>query len=117
MKTLSGGMVRRAGIAASVVGSPQLLLLDEPTSGLDPAQRLEFRQLIRSLTGTAVVVSTHLVEDVAAVCDKVVVMSGGHFLFSGSVNEFAQLAAPDVPGDSPLERAYMTVLNHGQVAS
>lgn len=110
MKTLSGGMVRRAGIAASLVGSPELLLLDEPTSGLDPAQRLEFRRLIKTLTGTAIILSTHLVEDVAAVCDRVAVMSDGRFVFSGSASDLAGSAAPSAFGDSAMERGYMTAL-------
>ncbi|WP_367041218.1 ATP-binding cassette domain-containing protein [Streptomyces sp. Je 1-332] len=112
MKTLSGGMLRRAGIAAAIVGSPSLLLLDEPTVGLDPAQRLDFRQLIRSLAhaGAAIVLSTHLVEDVGAACDTVLVLSEGQVVHSGTPQQLADRATPTVPGDSPLERGYMTVL-------
>ncbi|MFF0450836.1 ATP-binding cassette domain-containing protein [Streptomyces sp. NPDC004609] len=112
MKSLSGGMLRRAGIAAAIVGAPPLLLLDEPTVGLDPAQRLDFRELIRSLAhaGTAVVLSTHLVEDIGAACDTVLVLSDGRIGHSGTPRQLAELAAPAAPGDSPLERGYMTVL-------
>ncbi|MFE6165357.1 ATP-binding cassette domain-containing protein [Streptomyces sp. NPDC056486] len=112
MKSLSGGMLRRAGIAAAIVGSPSLLLLDEPTVGLDPAQRLDFRDLIRSLAraGAAVVLSTHLVEDVGAACDAVLVLSDGQVVHSGTPKELAALSTPKAPGDSPLERGYMTVL-------
>ncbi|UQI49726.1 ATP-binding cassette domain-containing protein (plasmid) [Streptomyces sp. HU2014] len=112
MKSLSGGMLRRAGIAAAIVGSPPLLLLDEPTVGLDPAQRLDFRELIRSLAraGTAVVLSTHLVEDIGAACDTVLVLSDGQMRHSGTPQQLAELATPAAPGDSPLERGYMTVL-------
>ncbi|GGM24649.1 ABC transporter ATP-binding protein [Streptomyces fumigatiscleroticus] len=112
MKSLSGGMLRRAGIAAAIVGSPPLLLLDEPTVGLDPAQRLDFRELIRSLAraGTAVVLSTHLVEDIGAACDTVLVLSDGQVRHSGTPQQLAELATPTAPGDSPLERGYMTVL-------
>ncbi|MFF3150970.1 ABC transporter ATP-binding protein, partial [Streptomyces sp. NPDC057927] len=64
MKALSGGMVRRVGIAQAIVNDPTILLLDEPTAGLDPAQRLRFRELLQELgTDTCVLVSTHLVED------------------------------------------------------
>lgn len=117
MKTLSGGMLRRAGIAAAIVGSPSLLLLDEPTVGLDPAQRLGFRDLIRSLAreGAAIVLSTHLVEDVGAACDAVLVLSEGRVVHSGRPQQLAELSSPTAPGDSPLERGYMTVLgNHAQ---
>jgi ABC-2 type transport system ATP-binding protein len=112
MKSLSGGMLRRAGIAAAIVGSPDLLLLDEPTVGLDPAQRLDFRELIRSLAraGTAVVLSTHLVEDVGAACDTVLVLHDGQVRHSSTPQQLADLAAPAAPGDSPLERGYMSVL-------
>ncbi|MEV8316223.1 ATP-binding cassette domain-containing protein [Streptomyces sp. NPDC059900] len=112
MKSLSGGMLRRAGIAAAIVGSPSLLLLDEPTVGLDPAQRLDFRELIRSLArgGAAVVLSTHLVEDVGAACDTVLVLNDGRLVHSGTPQELAALSTPAAPGDSPLERGYMTVL-------
>ncbi|MFI6639255.1 ATP-binding cassette domain-containing protein [Streptomyces sp. NPDC050504] len=112
MKSLSGGMLRRAGIAAAIVGSPSLLLLDEPTVGLDPAQRLDFRELIRSLAGAgaAVVLSTHLVEDVGAACDSVLVLNDGRVCHRGTPRQLAELAAPTAPGDSPLERGYMTVL-------
>ncbi|MFF8911430.1 ATP-binding cassette domain-containing protein [Streptomyces olivaceoviridis] len=116
MKSLSGGMLRRAGIAAAIVGSPSLLLLDEPTVGLDPAQRLDFRKLIRSLAhaGAAVVLSTHLVEDVGAACDTVFVLSDGRIRHSGTPRQLAELATPTAPGDSPLERGYMEVLGNSR---
>ncbi|MFJ2788431.1 ATP-binding cassette domain-containing protein [Streptomyces sp. NPDC093249] len=118
MKSLSGGMLRRAGIAAAIVGSPSLLLLDEPTVGLDPAQRLDFRGLIRSLAaaGAAVVLSTHLVEDVGAACDTVLVLSDGRVVHSGTPQQLAERATPTAPGDSPLERGYMAVLGNGRPA-
>ena len=75
LRTLSGGMLRRAGIAQAIVNEPELLLLDEPTAGLDPEQRVEFRRLLRDLGQRAtVVVSTHLVEDVGAACSQVALM-------------------------------------------
>ncbi|MBS2531662.1 ATP-binding cassette domain-containing protein [Catenulispora sp. NF23] len=116
LKALSGGMRRRAGIAAALVGSPKLVLLDEPTVGLDPAQRLDFRDLIRSMSDTAVVLSTHLVEDVAALCRDIAVMNAGALTFRGSPEELAGLSSYAGAGDSPLERGYMASLKaHGDI--
>lgn len=85
MKSLSGGMLRRAGLAQAIVNNPQLLLLDEPTAGLDPEQRMDFRRLLRELAvDTTVVVSTHLVEDVAAACTHVSLMADGHLAWAGT---------------------------------
>jgi ABC-2 type transport system ATP-binding protein len=93
IRTLSGGMRRRVGIAQAIVADPQLLLLDEPTTGLDPEQRMRFRQLIAGLgTHRTVVLSTHLVEDVAAVCTQVVVLWQGRVRFRGTPSELRRLA-------------------------
>ncbi|MGW6242271.1 ABC transporter ATP-binding protein [Streptomyces sp. NPDC055094] len=111
MKTLSGGMVRRAGIAQAIVNDPRILLLDEPTAGLDPAQRLRFRELLHQLgTDSCVVVSTHLVEDVAAACTDVVLIADGALVFRGTPEQLADAGGTDHPGDSPIERGYAALL-------
>lgn len=111
MKSLSGGMVRRVGIAQAIVNDPAILLLDEPTVGLDPAQRLRFRELLQELgTDTCVVVSTHLVEDVAAACTDVVLFAEGRLVFQGTPDELAAAGGPEHVGDSPLERGYSALL-------
>ncbi len=111
LRTLSGGMLRRAGIAQAIVNEPDLLLLDEPTVGLDPGQRLDFRQLLRELGETScVVVSTHLVEDVAAACTSVVLVKAGRVVFRGSPADLAAEADADAAGDSPTERGYSALL-------
>ncbi len=94
MKSLSGGMLRRAGLAQAMVNAPKLLLLDEPTAGLDPEQRLDFRALLRDLSAdTAVLVSTHLIEDVATACTSVNLMDSGRLVWSGSPGELEKLGA------------------------
>jgi ABC-2 type transport system ATP-binding protein len=112
LRTLSGGMLRRVGIAQAIVNDPELLLFDEPTAGLDPEQRVAFRTLMRDLGQTAtLVVSTHLVEDVGAACSEVALMAEGRVVFRGTPEELvAQGEGHDV-GDSPLERGYSAVLS------
>ena len=91
LRTLSGGMLRRVGIAQAIVNEPELLLLDEPTAGLDPEQRVAFRTLLRRLGERAtVIVSTHLVEDVGAACSEVALMDQGQIVFHGTPDELAQ---------------------------
>jgi ABC-2 type transport system ATP-binding protein len=112
LRTLSGGMLRRAGIAQAVVNDPELLLLDEPTAGLDPEQRVAFRGLLRDLGQRAtVVVSTHLVEDVGAACGQVALMDAGKIVFYGTPAELAARGeGTGAAGDAPLERGYSAVL-------
>jgi ABC-type multidrug transport system ATPase subunit len=112
LRKLSGGMLRRVGIAQAIVNDPELLLFDEPTAGLDPEQRIEFRALLRDLGRRAtVVVSTHLVEDVGAACGEVALMHQGRFAFRGSPAELAARAEEHGGGgDAPLERGYSAVL-------
>ncbi|MDG4782016.1 ATP-binding cassette domain-containing protein [Micromonospora sp. WMMD961] len=110
MGRLSGGMRQRAAIAWAIVGQPSTVLLDEPTVGLDPQQRLRFRDIIAGLTGTTVLLSTHLIDDVDAVCDRVVIMHGGEIRFDGATDELKALDDAAMPGHTPLERAYMSLL-------
>ena len=112
LRTLSGGMLRRVGIAQAIVNEPDLLLLDEPTAGLDLEQRVQFRALLRSLGETAtVIVSTHLVEDVAAACSEVALISSGKIVFRGTPDDLIARGAGHGVGDAPLERGYSAVLS------
>ena len=112
LRTLSGGMLRRVGIAQAIVNDPELLLLDEPTAGLDPEQRVAFRALLRDLGERAtVIVSTHLVEDVGAACSEVALMDAGKIVFHGTPDELtARGEGRGAAGDAPLERGYSAVL-------
>jgi len=111
LRTLSGGMLRRVGIAQAIVNEPDLLLLDEPTAGLDPEQRVGFRALLRDLGQTAtVVVSTHLVEDVGAACSEVALMDAGRIVFRGTPAELVARGEGHALGDAPMERGYSAVL-------
>ncbi len=84
--TLSGGMKQRVGLAQALLNAPQLLIVDEPTAGLDPAERIRVRSLLAELGGERVIIlSTHLIEDVEAVADRVAVLHKGQLRFDGSV--------------------------------
>lgn len=97
IRTLSGGMRQRLGIAQALLGRPDLLILDEPTSGLDPEQRLRFRELLSSLPGDPVIVlSTHQADDITAICPQVVVLLQGRVQFAGTPSDLAAIAAEKV---------------------
>jgi ABC-type multidrug transport system ATPase subunit len=111
LRALSGGMLRRAGVAQAIVNEPELLLLDEPTAGLDPEQRVAFRAMVRDLGQRAtVVISTHLVEDIAAACTQVALMDRGKIVFHGTPAELTAQGEGHGTGDAPLERGYSAVL-------
>jgi ABC-2 type transport system ATP-binding protein len=93
LKTFSGGMKRRVGIAQALVNDPRLLIVDEPTAGLDPEERIRFRNLLVDLAGERIVIlSTHIVEDIGQTCRDMAVLSKGKLLFRGSPTELTQAA-------------------------
>ena len=93
IKKLSGGMVRRVGIAQAILGHPHIILLDEPTAGLDPEERMRFKNIINSFAGKSIIlISTHIVEDVEACCDHIVVMNNGRVIKSGSIGDIRNCA-------------------------
>lgn len=93
LKTFSGGMKRRIGIAQALLNNPRLLIVDEPTAGLDPEERIRFRNLLSDLGGDRIVLlSTHIVEDIAQTCRRLAIMNKGHLLFQGTTEELTSEA-------------------------
>ena len=85
MKTLSGGMKRRAGIAQAMLNNPKILILDEPTAGLDPSERIRFRNLISELSEDRIVLlSTHIVSDIEYIANEILLMKDGQLVISGT---------------------------------
>lgn len=88
IKTLSGGQRQRVGIAQALLGTPEFLILDEPTVGLDPEERIRFRNFFsRTAQDKLVLLSTHIIEDVQSVCDRLIVIDRGQILFVGRPEE------------------------------
>ncbi|MEU0478195.1 ABC transporter ATP-binding protein [Streptosporangium sp. NPDC006013] len=114
LKGYSGGMLRRVGIAQALLADPRLLIVDEPTTGLDPEERIRFRTLLSQLAGDrTVLLSTHIVEDVAQTCRLLAVLTKGRLAFTGDVGELVSQADHRVwtlttPGPAP---------SHGRVVA
>ena len=88
IRSLSKGYTQRVGIAQALLGSPRLIILDEPTVGLDPAQVIEIRKLIRELgRAHTVILSSHILSEVQAVCQQILILSKGHLAAAGSLEE------------------------------
>ncbi len=86
LKAFSGGMKRRVGIAQALLSDPKLLIVDEPTAGLDPEERIRFRNLLADLGGNRIVLlSTHIVEDIAQTCRDLAVLTQGRVIFQGTI--------------------------------
>lgn len=91
--SLSGGMIRRVGIAQAILGDPPLIIVDEPTAGLDPEERIRFRRLLHQLSKKAtVIISTHIVEDIEATCEHVAILHRGQLLAEGEINTISEIA-------------------------
>ncbi len=97
LKTFSGGMLKRVGIAQALLNDPKILVLDEPTSGLDPKERVRFRNIISALGKDRIILlSTHIVSDIEYIADEILIMKHGQLLISGKMEEIVSVAADKV---------------------
>ncbi len=97
IKTYSGGMKRRLGIAQALLGNPQVLVIDEPTAGLDPEERIRLRTLLTKLAEDRIVIlSTHVVEDISQTCERLAVLDQGTLVFDGQTRQLIEAASGHV---------------------
>jgi ABC-2 type transport system ATP-binding protein len=93
VKAMSGGMKRRLGIAQAILHDPRVLIVDEPTAGLDAEERVRFRNLLSEIAGDRIVIlSTHIIGDIEATCEKIAVLEEGSIIYNGSVTELVEMA-------------------------
>jgi len=91
IRTFSGGMRQRLGIAQTMLNSPKILVLDEPTAGLDPKERMKFRRLIAGLAKDRIIIlSTHIVSDIEDIADEILMMKDGEFILTGTADEISR---------------------------
>jgi len=91
IETLSKGFKRRVGVAQAILHDPEVLIMDEPTDGLDPNQKHEVRELIKAMAADkAIVISTHIMEEVDAVCTRAIIIASGQILFDGTPRELLE---------------------------
>ena len=92
-KKLSGGMVRRLGIAQALIGDPKVLIIDEPTTGLDPEERIKFRNLLADISQNKIIIlSTHIVGDISSTCQNIALLNNGKIVFEGNPLELVKMA-------------------------
>lgn len=92
-KNLSGGMIRRLGIAQTLLGSPDIIILDEPVVGLDPDERMRFMEIIKSIQlDIPIIFSTHIIDDISSLSPEIIFFKNGQIKFNGSSSQFIDIA-------------------------
>lgn len=116
VRELSKGYRQRVGLAQAIIHEPEVVILDEPTSGLDPNQILDIRDLIKTIgKEKTVIFSTHILQEVAAVCDRIIVINHGQIIADGTVEELAE-RVPSTGGAPSLEDIFRA-LTSGDAAA
>lgn len=106
--TLSGGMVRRLGIAQALLNNPEILIFDEPTAGLDPEERVRFKEIVKSLSKEKIIIiSTHLTEDVENICDNCIILHEGKIKYSNTIDDMKIYY-----NSKTIEEAFLCALKH-----
>lgn len=112
---LSGGMLRRLGIAQAFLGQPSLVILDEPSVGLDPLERINLRKLLRDYDdgNRIILLSSHIVSDIESLCDAVTIMNAGRVIFTDTLAKAKAAASGSIIEDEmPAEKFHMIESNH-----
>ncbi len=122
IKTFSGGMKQRVGIAQTLLHLPQIIVVEEPTAGLDPRERIRFRNLLAALAKERIVIfSTHIVEDISSTCHDLAVLDGGRVIYRGSPEDMQRRAQGRVfeaivpEGEFPAWRESLHLVQHSKV--
>lgn len=118
VKTYSGGMLRRLGIAQAMINHPKLLIIDEPTTGLDPEERIRFRNLLTAISRDKIILlSTHIVGDISSTCEDLALLAQGKVIFRGHPQTLIAKATGKVWQIECVESEFQRIAQHMQIIS